>query len=43
MMEVQSEEDSVWGRKHVKYWEGYYDYNESESQGYINIDGVKLL
>lgn len=41
MMEVQSEEDSVWGRKHVKYWEGYYDYDEGESQGYINIDGVR--
>ena len=39
MMEVQSEEDSIWTQKHIKYWEGYYDYNESESQGYINIDG----
>ncbi|MBT7929640.1 hypothetical protein HN682_06975, partial [Candidatus Peregrinibacteria bacterium] len=24
MMEVMSEEDAVWTRKHIRYWEGYY-------------------
>ena len=28
MMEVQSEEDSVWRRQHIKYWEGYYEREE---------------
>ena len=28
MMEVQSEDDSVWTRKHLKYWEGYYEHRE---------------
>ena len=23
MMEVQSEEDAIWRREHIRYWEGY--------------------
>mgnify|MGYP003112416756 FL=1 len=40
MMEVQSEEDSVWNRKHIKYWNGYYE-NE-DGVNYIYVDGNKL-
>ena len=28
MMEVMSEEDAVWTRKHIKFWEGYYKNND---------------
>ena len=40
MMEVQSEEDSVWNRRHIKHWEGYYE-NE-DGINYIHVDGEKL-
>ena len=33
MMEVMSEEDAVWTRKHIKFWEGYYK----------NDDGINYL
>ena len=42
MMEVQSEEDSVWTRKHVKYWKGYYEFDEEDSINNIVIDGEKV-
>ncbi len=29
MMEVQSQEDSIFTREHIKYWEGYVEYDES--------------
>ncbi len=28
MMEVQSEEDSIFNRNHIKYWEGNFNYDE---------------
>ena len=40
MMEVQSEEDSVWRRSHVKYWEGYYSHEDGDN--YIVCDGEKV-
>jgi hypothetical protein len=40
MMEVQSEEDSVWTRKHIKYWEGYYQ-NEDDVN-YLVIGGEQV-
>ena len=40
MMEVQSEEDSVWRSQHIKFWEGFYE-NE-EGVNYILIDGEKV-
>ena len=40
MMEVQSEEDSVWTRKHIKHWEGFY--KRDDDLNYIVIDGEKL-
>ena len=30
-MEVQSEEDAIWIRDDVKYWEGYYHYEDNQS------------
>jgi len=42
MMEVQSEEDSVWTRKHIKFWEGYHEYNEEEKTNFVVIDGEQL-
>ena len=42
MMEVQSEEDSVWTQKHIKYWEGYYEYDKEEDLSYIVRDEEKV-
>ena len=42
MMEVQSLEDSLWTREHIKYWEGYYDYDAEENQNYLVIDGERF-
>jgi hypothetical protein len=42
MMEVQSLEDSLWTREHIKYWEGYYDYDVEENQSYLVIDGERF-
>ena len=39
-MEVQSEEDSVWRRQHIKYWEGYYE--REKGINYLNIEGSKV-
>jgi len=36
MMEVMSEEDAVWTRKHIRYWEGYY--KNEDDVNYIVID-----
>ena len=41
MMEVQSEEDSVWSRKYIKRWEGYFEKDEDERINYIVQDGEK--
>jgi len=38
-MEVQSEEDSVWSRRYIKHWEGYYENEDGEN--YIHVDGEK--
>ena len=42
MMQVQSEEDSIWTQKHIKYWEGYYEYDDNDNIGYIVKDGEKI-
>ena len=42
MMEVQSLEDSLWTREHIKYWEGYYDYDVEENQNYLVINGERF-
>ena len=38
MMEVQSEEDSVFNSRHIKYWEGHYEYVEDHGISYIYHD-----
>ena len=42
MMEVQSAEDSLWTREHIKHWKGYYDYDADENQSYLVIDGERF-
>jgi len=42
MMEVQSAEDALWTREHIKYWKGYYEYDAEENQNYINISGERV-
>ena len=42
MMEVQSAEDSIFNMRHVKYWDGFYKYDENEKLGYIYNDGDKI-
>jgi hypothetical protein len=42
MMEVQSEEDSVWTQKHIKYWDGYYEYDKEAKVSYIVNNGNKV-
>jgi len=39
MMEVQSAEDSIFNMRHVKYWDGFYKYEDDEQAGYICNDG----
>jgi hypothetical protein len=38
MMEVQSEDDSVFSRDHINYWQGGYMYDEDAGIGYILKD-----
>ncbi|MAH49894.1 hypothetical protein CMI37_29005 [Candidatus Pacearchaeota archaeon] len=42
MMEVQSEEDSVWRRSEIKYWKGYYNYDTEKSSNFLIIDGEEV-
>ena len=42
MMEVQSEEDSVWRRQHIKHWEGYYNHDKEKNVNEIVIDGQHI-
>ena len=37
MMEVMSDEDAVWTRRHVNYWDGYYQHENGVN--YIVTDG----
>ena len=38
MMEVQSEDDAMFNRNHIKYWNGSYMYDEESEIGYIIPD-----
>ena len=42
MMEVQSLEDALWTRHHIKYWKGYYEYDTETNQNYIVIGGEQV-
>jgi len=36
-LEVQNEEEAVWGRKYIKYWKGYYSHKDGIN--YLTING----
>ena len=36
-LEVQNEDEAVWGRKYIKYWKGYY--SNKDGINYLTIDG----
>tara|TARA_Y100000310_G_scaffold7847_1_gene8517 strand:- start:1424 stop:2980 length:1557 start_codon:yes stop_codon:yes gene_type:complete len=38
MMEVQNEEDSIFTRNHIKYWDGHFKYDEETGLSYIRTD-----
>jgi len=38
MMEVQNEEDAIFTRNHIKYWDGSYNYDEETGISYVNLD-----
>ena len=40
MMEVMSDEDAVWTRRHISYWEGYY--KNEDGINYIVKDGEQF-
>ena len=42
MMEVQSAEDSIFNMRHVKHWDGYYKFDESEMVPYLYCAGEKI-
>jgi hypothetical protein len=42
MMEVQSSEDALFTRDHIKFWKGYYEYEEEEKENYIVISGERM-
>lgn len=39
-LEVQNEDEAVWGRQYIKYWKGYYVHEEGVN--FIVIDGEKI-
>ncbi len=39
-LEVQNEEDALWGNKYIKYWNGYYQ--RDNDVNYLVIDGEKF-
>ena len=42
MMEVQSAEDSIFNMRHVKYWEGFFKFDDNEKMPYIYNNGEKI-
>jgi len=42
MMEVQSAEDALFTREHIKFWKGYYDYDADENQNFLVISGERV-
>ena len=39
-IEVQSKDNSIWTRDHIKFWEGYYHWEEKLGQGFLNMGGM---
>jgi len=42
MMEVQSLEDALWTREHIKYWKGMYEYDQDTNQNFLIIGGEQV-
>ena len=42
MMEVQSKEDSIFTREHIKYWEGSFRYDEETEVSYVINKGEEI-
>ena len=42
MMEVQSKEDSIFTRDHIKYWEGSFRYDEETEVSYVINKGEEI-
>ena len=42
MMEDQSAEDSIFNMRHVKHWDGFYKFDESEMMPYLHCAGEKI-
>ena len=39
MMEVQSADDSIFTREHIRYWDGSYKYDNESDLSFVNVDG----
>ena len=39
-IEVQSKDNSIWTREHIKFWDGYYRWDEKIGQGFLHIGGI---
>ena len=42
MMEVQSEEDSIFNMRHIKYWEGSFKHDPDLGMSFVVIDGKHI-
>ena len=42
MMEVQSLEDALWTREHIRYWKGMYEYDQDTNQNFLIIGGEQV-
>lgn len=40
-LQAQSAEHAIWTRDHVKIWDGYYEWDDKENQGYLVMGGAK--
>jgi hypothetical protein len=41
-LEVQNLETALWGRKHIKYWDGYYTYREGHNMLVIDDEYIPV-
>ena len=42
MMEVQSEDDSIFNRNHIKYWDGSFRHDDDSGLSYVVKDGEEI-
>lgn len=41
-LEVQNEEEAVWGRKYIKNWKGYYEHKDGQNYLVINKEPIPV-